>query len=97
MDFSDSNHCGCGPGYATPIDAMKGPREKLLYIPCIYRGTTTKKPDYLATVDCDPSSPTYNQVCYDQGLIDSGQLSPVIIWPAYMYILLVECSCLDVD
>ena len=31
--------CGskCGPGYATPLEAMKGPKEKILYIPCIYR------------------------------------------------------------
>ena len=54
--------CGCagGPGYATPLDAMKGPREKLLYIPCIYSGTG--KPDYLATVDCDPASANYGKV-----------------------------------
>lgn len=42
---------------------MKGPKEKLLYVPCIYRGTAQKKPDYLATIDCDPDSPTYQQVC----------------------------------
>ena len=58
-----SNHCaGCGPGYSSPLEAMKGPREKLLYIPCIYRGTATKKPDYLATIDCDPTSPQFGQV-----------------------------------
>ena len=34
---------------------MKGPREKLLYIPCIYT-PEANKPDYLATIDCDPSS-----------------------------------------
>ena len=54
--------CGCGPGYATPLDAMKGEKEMLLYIPCIYRNTGNKKPDYLATIDCDPSSPTYKKV-----------------------------------
>ncbi len=48
--------CGCGPGYATPLEAMEGPREKLLYIPYIYRSTEQNKPDYLATVDCDPDS-----------------------------------------
>jgi len=26
-----------GPGYASPRDAMNAPKEKLLYIPCIYR------------------------------------------------------------
>ena len=60
---SDADHCECaGPGYSSPLDAMQGPREKLLYIPCIYRGTETKKADYLATVDCDPESPECGKV-----------------------------------
>ena len=64
ISVTASNDCaGCGPGYSSPLEAMKGPREKLLYIPCIYRGTATKKPDYLVTVDCDPASPQCGQVC----------------------------------
>ena len=54
--------CKCGPGYATPLEAMKGPREKLLYLPCIRTNTEIEKPDYLVTVDADPDSPTYSQV-----------------------------------
>lgn len=27
-----------GPGYASPADALKGPREKLLYITAVYTG-----------------------------------------------------------
>uniref|UniRef100_F7DAQ6 Methanethiol oxidase n=1 Tax=Monodelphis domestica TaxID=13616 RepID=F7DAQ6_MONDO len=54
----------CGPGYPTPLDAMKGPREELLYLPCIYRNTGTEAPDYLATVDVDPKSPYYSQVIH---------------------------------
>jgi selenium-binding protein 1 len=54
--------CKNGPGYPTPLDAMKGEREKLLYVPCIY--TLNKKPDYLATIDCDPTSPQYGQVIH---------------------------------
>lgn len=28
-----------GPGYATPLEAMeKGPREKLIYVTCVYNG-----------------------------------------------------------
>ena len=50
---------GCGPGFATP---MKGPREKLIYVQCIYNGTGAHKPDYLATIDCDPSSEQYSKV-----------------------------------
>ncbi|KAG0715893.1 Methanethiol oxidase [Chionoecetes opilio] len=38
--------------------AMKeGPREKIVWLPCIKTGSG--KPDYLATVDVDPQSPTY--------------------------------------
>ncbi|XP_056447923.1 methanethiol oxidase isoform X2 [Gadus chalcogrammus] len=54
----------CGPGYKTPLDAMKGPREQIVYLPCIYRNTEFMKPDYLATVDVDPKSPTYCQVIH---------------------------------
>ncbi|KAG8509256.1 Methanethiol oxidase [Galemys pyrenaicus] len=57
--------CGkCGPGYPTPKDAMKGPREEIVYLPCIYRNTATDAPDYLATVDVDPKSPQYCQVIH---------------------------------
>ena len=52
--------CGCGPGYATPADAIKAPPETLVYFPCI--PIDTAKPNYLATVDVDPLSPSYNQV-----------------------------------
>uniref|UniRef100_A0A8C9WJ65 Methanethiol oxidase n=1 Tax=Scleropages formosus TaxID=113540 RepID=A0A8C9WJ65_SCLFO len=50
---------GCGPGYKSPLDAMKGPREEIVYVPCIYRNTNIEKPDYLATVDVDPKSANY--------------------------------------
>lgn len=50
--------------FATPADAMKSPRETLLYTVGIYAGTETKQPDYLATVDCDPESKTYSQVIH---------------------------------
>ncbi|MDZ4783229.1 MAG: selenium-binding family protein [Planctomycetia bacterium] len=53
-----------GPGYATPLEAMKSPPEKLLYTTALYVGTGVKQPDYLATVDVDPSSPTYSQVVH---------------------------------
>ncbi|KAM6967973.1 methanethiol oxidase [Aplochiton taeniatus] len=44
---------------------MKGEREEIVYLPCIYRNTSSQKePDYLATVDVDPSSPTYCQVIH---------------------------------
>ncbi|NXM91846.1 SBP1 oxidase, partial [Oenanthe oenanthe] len=41
-----------------------GPREQLLYLPCIYRNTGSGIPDFLATVDVDPKSPQYCQVVH---------------------------------
>ena len=52
----------CGPGYASPREAMQAPREKLLYTIAIYTGTGIQKPDYLCTIDADPESATYSQV-----------------------------------
>ena len=52
----------CGPGYASPLDAMQAPREKLLYTIAIYVGTGIQAPDYLATIDGDRESETYSTV-----------------------------------
>uniref|UniRef100_A0A804QWX1 Selenium-binding protein 2 n=1 Tax=Zea mays TaxID=4577 RepID=A0A804QWX1_MAIZE len=58
-------HATKGLGYATSLEAMeKGPREKLVYITCVYNGTGINKLDYLATMDLDPDSPTYSQVIH---------------------------------
>ncbi|XP_054839604.1 methanethiol oxidase-like isoform X1 [Eublepharis macularius] len=43
---------------------MKGPRERLIYVPCILTGSGVQAPDYLATVDVDPESPCYCQVIH---------------------------------
>jgi selenium-binding protein 1 len=59
-----NQHAHCGPGYASPAEAMKAPSEKLLYVNALYDGTGIDKPDYLATVDVDPASPTYSQVIH---------------------------------
>ena len=61
--MSDEKSC-CGPGYASPAEAMKAEREKLLYTVALYTGTGVEKPDYLATVDVDPDSPTYSSVVH---------------------------------
>lgn len=55
-----STCCKVGPGYATPADAIKAPRETILYFPCI--PIDSEKCNYLATVDADPKSETYSQV-----------------------------------
>jgi selenium-binding protein 1 len=57
-------HACCGPGYASPEAAMQADREKLLYAIALYTGTGIQQPDYLATIDVDPSSPTYSQVIH---------------------------------
>ncbi len=57
-------HACQGPGYASPEEAMKAEREKLLYTVALYVGTEIEKPDYLATVDVDPESTTYSQVVH---------------------------------
>ena len=54
----------CGPGYASPTEAMRGPRERLLYTIAIYTGTGIQKPDYLATIDADPASATFSKVMH---------------------------------
>uniref|UniRef100_A0A663N2F9 Methanethiol oxidase n=1 Tax=Athene cunicularia TaxID=194338 RepID=A0A663N2F9_ATHCN len=61
---SPPSNSSCGPGFASPLDAMKGPREEIVYVPCIYRNTGRKKPDFLATVDVNPESPHYCQVIH---------------------------------
>ena len=52
------------PGFASPKEAMKGPREKHLFVACTYAGTRVDKPDYLAVVDADPASKNYSQVVH---------------------------------
>ena len=54
----------CGPGYASPAEAIQAPSEKLLYTIAIYTGTGIQLPDYLATVDVDPSSSNFSQVIH---------------------------------
>ncbi len=54
----------CGPGYASPAEAQRGPREKLLYTLALYTGSPIRKPDYLATIDLDPESGTYGRVIH---------------------------------
>ncbi|XP_071506993.1 methanethiol oxidase-like [Diadema antillarum] len=67
---ASSAKAGCcgddGPGYPTPKAALSAPREKLLYVTAVRRNTPTgkKKPDFLATVDVDPLSPTYCQIIH---------------------------------
>ena len=63
-EASPTNDAQTGPGYASPEAAMKAEREKLLYTIALYVGTEVEQPDYLATVDVDPDSPTYSEVVH---------------------------------
>jgi selenium-binding protein 1 len=58
------SHASCGPGYASPEEAMKAEREKILYTVALYEGTGIEEPDYFATIDVDPTSLTYSQVIH---------------------------------
>jgi selenium-binding protein 1 len=58
------HHNRHGPGYASPQEAMKAERETTLYTIAIYDNSDVQAPDYLATVDVDPASPTYSQVIH---------------------------------
>ena len=66
-----TSSCCAGPGYASPQEATKAPREKIVYTVCIYTGTGIEKPDYLATIDVDQESPTYGKIIHrtEVGLI----------------------------
>lgn len=61
---AENPHQHCGPGYASPVEAMQAEREKILYVNALYTGTGIQEPDYLATVDVDPASATFSRVIY---------------------------------
>lgn len=65
MNHEDHEGKAChGPGYASPLEAMKADREKVLYTVALHDGTDVEAPGYLATVDVDPGSPRYSQVIH---------------------------------
>ncbi|KAJ4881301.1 Selenium-binding protein 2 [Raphanus sativus] len=51
-------------GYATPLAAMSGPPEKLIYVTALYSGTGREQPDYLATVDVTQTHPHIQASCH---------------------------------
>jgi methanethiol oxidase len=62
-DSGDSPEC-CDRTYASVVDAIKSPPETLAYVPGIYTGTGVERPDYLATIDLDITSPTYGKIIH---------------------------------
>jgi selenium-binding protein 1 len=60
-DHDDHDHVG--PGYATPQAAIEqAEREQLAYVMGLYVGTDVDAPDFVAVVDLDPESETYQEV-----------------------------------
>jgi len=51
---------------------MKAEPEKLLYTIALYVGTDIQEPDYVATIDVDPDSPTYSQVVHRLSMPNIG-------------------------
>jgi selenium-binding protein 1 len=64
QEMQHHDHAHCGPGYASPTEATQAEHEKILYTVALYEGTDVKAPDYLATIDVNPGSPTYSQVIH---------------------------------
>ena len=60
----ENTSCCAGPGYSSPQDANKAPREQIVYTICIYTGTGIEQPDYLATIDVDENSSTYGEIIH---------------------------------
>jgi selenium-binding protein 1 len=60
----NAGECCDGRTFATLDEARKSPPEKLAYVIGVYAGTDVKKPDYLATIDLDPTSKSYSQVIH---------------------------------
>lgn len=76
MQQSTGKQSGCcsGPGYSSPLQAMRdGAREELIYVTCTVVNTAkSERPDYLATVDVNPKSDTYCQVLHRTHLLHVG-------------------------
>jgi selenium-binding protein 1 len=64
MSCASENRPATGPGYASPQDAMRAPREEFLYVACVHEGTGVNEPDFLAVVDVNPESDTYGQITH---------------------------------
>lgn len=53
-------------GYNSPLEAFNsGQKEKLAYVTCISaKWKTNNKPDFVATIDLNPASPTYSKIIH---------------------------------
>jgi methanethiol oxidase len=70
--WAQSRDATCDRTYESPSEASKSPREKIMYVTALYVGSDDRRPDYLATVDVDPTSPTYAQVVHRLSMPNVG-------------------------
>ena len=63
---------------------------KILYTIAIYTGTGIQKPDYLATVDVDPNSPTYSEVIHRLEMPGIGDELHHMGWNACSSCLMIQ-------
>ena len=67
-DHAEHGHNGheghASVGYASPQEAMRAPREEIVYVAALHTGTGVEEPDFLAVVDVNPQSDTYSQIVH---------------------------------
>lgn len=84
-----AHHAPGAQCYASPKEAMRSPRETTMFVTALRVGINDKQPDYLATVDVDPESPTYSQVVQRVVMPNAGDELHHFGWNA--------CSSCQVD
>lgn len=62
--------------------SVENDRENLLYTVALYPGTKIKQPDYLATIDADPASPSYGKVIHRLPMPNVGDELHHFSWSA---------------
>jgi len=69
---SETQHNGHKVGYASPAEAIQAPREEFVYVACLHEGTGLNEPDFLAVVDVNPQSDTYQQITHRLSMPNVG-------------------------
>ena len=85
-------------GFASPLEAYQsGTKEKLLYLPAVlnrgFDGAVSDKPDYLATVDVDPTSSTYSTVIHRLPMPIVGDELHHMVSQSGTHILVLQSLC----
>ncbi len=67
-----SSPAACCLTYASPAAAAQSPREELAYVTVTCVGISSQRPDYLATVDLNPQSPSYSKIVHRLNMPKAG-------------------------